>query len=82
MTAFKQFFSGFLKGFKDFGHIITNIVNFILLSIVYFVGIGPTSIVAKISGKHFLDLKKKKTDSYYTKKDIKKEPIENYYRQF
>jgi hypothetical protein len=82
MTAFKQFFSGFLNGFKNFSHIIINIVNFILLSIVYFVGIGPTSVVAKIARKNFLDLKKKKTDSYYTKKDIKKEPIENYYRQF
>ncbi len=77
-----EFFSGVGKGFRGFSNIIVNGVNFILLVPVYFVGIGLTSIIAKIFGKHFLDNKFKSQDSYWIERKISKEPIENYYRQF
>lgn len=51
----KQFF----KGFKDFGHIITNTINFILLTIVYILGIGLTSILSKIFKKNLQIIKEK-----------------------
>ena len=56
----KIFLKGVTRGQREFGESITVIINSVLLSIVYFVGIGFTSIFAKISGKHFLDLKTKK----------------------
>lgn len=40
------------------------IANFILLSLVYFIGVGFTSIVAGISGKSFLFNKNKKQSSF------------------
>ena len=40
------------------------IVNFILLSIVYLVGIGFTSVVARIFGKSFLFGKNKKQNNF------------------
>jgi len=44
--------------FRMIGKIFSMIINFILLSIVYFIGIGLTSIIAKsIFKKHFLDIK-------------------------
>ena len=46
-----SFVKGLKEGFHDFGNGITNIVNFILLSIVYFIGVALTSIIAKIIGK-------------------------------
>jgi len=72
---------GFANGFKGFGQIITNIINFVLLCIVYFIGVGITSIIVKISGKHFLDMKTKKY-SYWVKLNLSKKKFEDYYRQF
>ena len=57
MRKLKQFFNGFKKGMKCFSDNISTVINFLLLSIVYFIGIGLTSITAKIFGKHFLDTK-------------------------
>ena len=81
MKRLKQFFNGFQKGIKSFSDNITSIINFLLLSIVYLIGVGLTSIVAKIFSKHFLDMKKKK-DSYWHNLKLKNKPIEEYYRQF
>ncbi len=79
----KNFFKGFKKGMSDFGQNITIIVNSILLTIVYIIGIGITSIIAKIFKKHFLDTKiSKEKKSYWSELDLKKKPLDNYYRQF
>ena len=53
----KFFFIGFGNGFKEFGSYITNFINFILLSIVYFTVIGLTSIIGKLFRKRFLPIK-------------------------
>ncbi len=82
MKKGKLFFKGFLEGFKKFSHAFATVVNFILLTIVYIVGVGITSLVAKLVGKKFLNLDKKRRPSYWEDKDLKKEPMENYYRQF
>ena len=83
MTILKQFFKGFQKGSKNFGYNISMIINSILLSIVYLIGVGFTSIFAKLLGKHFLDMKlSKKTKTYWLDLNLKKKPIEEYYRQF
>jgi hypothetical protein len=83
MRNSKLFFKGFKKGMKQFSDNISLIINSILLSIVYLLGVGITSIFAKLSGKHFLDLKlSKKKKSYWSSLNLKKKPIENYYRQF
>ncbi len=79
----KLFFKGFKKGMHNFGGTIATIVNSGLLLIVYFIGVGITSIIAKLSGKHFLETKiSKKRDSYWSDLNLKKKPIEEYYRQF
>ena len=77
----QPFFTGFKKGTKGFGHNISTLVNSTLLCIVYLLGAGLTSITAKIIGKHFLDTKIPK-ESYWENLDLKKKPIEEYYRQF
>ena len=76
------FFKGFYKGIKNFGSGVVNITNFILLIPVYFIGIGFSSIFAKITGKSFLDLKKKKQKSYWVDKKNKKPSKEDCYNQF
>ncbi len=77
------FFKGFKKGIKEFGHIINILINTILLTIVYFIGVGSSSIIGSIFRKDFLDIKKQKNaDTYWSDLNLKKEKIERYYRQF
>ena len=61
---------------------ISSIVNFILLALVYFIGIGIVSISMKLFGKHFLELKKKNSKSSWQEHKVEKQPLESYYRTF
>lgn len=77
------FWSGLKKGFTAYSHAISDIINAILLSIVYLVGVGLTSLFAKLIGKHFLDLKvEKKAKTYWEDLRLGKKPLDEYYRQF
>jgi hypothetical protein len=82
MKNFKLFFKGFYKGMKIYGANVTSVTNFILLLPVYFIGVGITSIIAKITGKHFLNLKKSNKKTYWVNKENKKIDIEEYYKQY
>ncbi|MBW2984869.1 hypothetical protein KY361_07140 [Candidatus Woesearchaeota archaeon] len=83
MSKLKDFFKGFKEGMHSFGSNVTAIINSSLLTIVYLIGVGLTSIFAKLFGKHFLDIKlAKKKNSYWSDLDLKKKPIDEYYRQF
>ena len=80
--TFKEFFDEYKKGQKSFGDTIAIIINTILLTLVYAIGVGITSIIARIAGKSFLDLKMdKERKSYWTKLDLNKKK-EDYFRQF
>lgn len=61
---------------------ISNLVNFVLLLVVYFIGIGIVSIPMKLFGKHFLELKKQNRKSSWHEHEVKKQPLEKYYRTF
>ena len=75
------FFNGFLKVFPWFEKLV--MANSFLLFIVYIVGVGLTSVVAKIFGKHFLDKKiDRKSNTYWSDLNIKKKSIKECYRQF
>jgi hypothetical protein len=83
MSTIRDFSLGFKKGIHNFGCNITTIVNSILLTAVYVIGIGLTSLVAKILKKHFLDMKlSEKRETYWADLDLNKESIDEYYRQF
>lgn len=78
----REFFDGFKIGVKTFNQTITAIINTILLTFVYVVGIGIPSIIAKLFGKHFLDIKPSKKDTYWSDLNIKTKPLNEYYKQF
>jgi len=82
MNEVRQFFKGFKQGMKSFGSNIALIVNTILLSLVYVMGVGITSIIAKLIGKRFLETKLSKKSTYWSDLNLKKKHIEEYYRQF
>jgi len=70
------------RGLRVFGGFVSNVVNYILLSIVYALGIGPISIILKIFGKQFLVLKSKNRDSYWVDRNVSKQSVEDYYKMF
>ncbi|MAG47621.1 hypothetical protein CL617_03370 [archaeon] len=78
----KLFLKGFKKGMRDFGENISTVVNSILLSFVYLIGVGVTSFIAKRFNKKFLDFKKEENDSYWSKLNLRKKPLKEYFRQF
>lgn len=67
---------------EPIGLVISNIVNFVLLLVVYFLGIGPVSIIMKLFGKHFLELKKQNKKTNWHEHKVTKQPLESYYRTF
>lgn len=81
MVKVKEKFNEFMKGSKMFGELISAIINLFLLSFVYFVGIGLTSIFAIILGKKFIDDKTSK-ESYWEELNLTTRPFKEYYRQF
>lgn len=76
-----EFIEGLRTGIKRFGEYVSTIINAVLLFIVYIIGVGITSMGAKIFRKHFLD-KEMSNTSYWSTLDVKKEHMERYYRQF
>ncbi len=76
-----SFFRGAKRGFSVFGHNLSLIVNSVLLTPVYFVGVGLTSVFAKLAKKHFLITGKEKK-TYWSELNLKKRPVDEYYRQF
>ena len=67
---------------EHFSKAISNIVNFILLLIVYIIGIGAVSIVMKLLGNHFLDIKKQNRKTNWHDHKLTKQRLEKYYRAF
>jgi hypothetical protein len=83
MKSTKKFFEGFKEGCDLFAGNIRVIINTILISIVYIFGIGITSILAKIAGRHFLDMKlSTKRETYWSELGLKRKPVDEYYKQF
>ena len=77
-----EFFSGFKKGMKHFGNCLTIIINSILLLVVYAIGVGITSLVAKLVRKHFLNTKPTKEKTYWTDLNLNKKAKAEHYKQF
>jgi hypothetical protein len=48
------FAQSFKEGFEIFGESIATLINTVLLTVVYFAGIGMTSILSKLMGKQFI----------------------------
>ena len=82
MNQIKTFAKGFVAGFKSFGLTFSNGVNYVLLSAVYFFGVGFTSLTAKLLRKNFLDMSPAKRKSQWVDRKENTESLEDYYRQF
>jgi hypothetical protein len=61
---------------------VSLLVNLILLTFVYFIGVGLTSFFVKIFRDHFFDIDILKNESYWEKLNLDRESFRDYYRQF
>ncbi len=78
-SILKYFKSLFLR----FGNVMKNVGNLVLLIPVYFLGVGSSSILARIMGRNFLVLKSDDdAQSLWNECDIGGGAREEYYRQF
>ncbi|EDZ60551.1 conserved hypothetical protein [Candidatus Pelagibacter sp. HTCC7211] len=60
-----KFLTPLNKLWSNFGIFLGNFISPIIMAIVFFSIVTPTSIVMKILGKNLLNLKKKKKNSYW-----------------
>ena len=80
LNRIKFIFQRIKRIFKKIHSIVNLIINFVLLSLVYFLGVGFTFLLSRILGKRFFDMGiDKKIGTYWS--DIEEE-TDNYYRQF
>lgn len=83
MNTTRKFLKGFGQGARNFGQNLGAIINTVLLLIVYIIGVGVTSIVAKLFRKRFLETRlSKERKTYWSDLGLGKKQIESYYRQF
>ncbi|MBI2564877.1 hypothetical protein HYV79_02705 [Candidatus Woesearchaeota archaeon] len=71
------------KALKKFSLAVQTVINIILLTVVYFISIGLTSLIAKrIFKKTFLAINKESRDSYWINEQSTTKQKNEYYRLF
>ncbi len=81
--ALKEFFKGIQQGFHTFGKSVNTLVNTVLLSITYILGVGLASLLWKRKKKRGLDLQlDKEKKSYYEDLNLTTPTKKEYLRQF
>ena len=74
---------GFVQGFRDFGRVLSGLVNLIILVPVYLLGVGIPSVLGKLTGKRFLKTGFGRSQkSYWEEYRLGRQKREKYYRQF
>lgn len=68
--------------FKNILHRIGAAQNFILLTIVYFVVVGTVSILSKLAGKDFLNVKFDDAGTFWKTPQKRSDKFEDFLRQF
>ena len=62
-----------------FGILLGNVVGPIVMGIIFFLIVTPTSIIMKLLGKDLLNLKKNNNNSYWIEKGNQKSKMKNQY---
>lgn len=81
LMAFILFLKGIKHGFRQFADMVAFLVNTLLLTVVYVVGVGPTALVARLRGKKFMELETDNKQKSYWEKHMEPK-TEDYFRMF
>ena len=60
-----------------FGILLGNVISPIVMSIIFFLVVTPTSLLMKLFGKDILDIKKNRSKSYWIEKSGPKSKMKN-----
>ena len=83
MENLKLFFNQIKLGFKEFGEVLSFLINTLLLFLVFVLGIGIIAIIAKLLKKKFLDLyPDKNLKSYWVSKVNRNKNLEDSVKPF
>jgi len=63
----------------NFGLLLGNVIAPIVMGIIFFLIVTPTSIIMKLLGKDLLNLKKNNNNSYWIEKNNQKSKMKNQY---
>lgn len=78
-----KIFSFFKKTAEKIGLTMAFVVNSLLLLVVYTIGVGLTSVVAKIVGKRFLEIRpSSEMSSYWNDVVPRKKSFGDHFKQF
>ncbi len=75
MGGIKEFMKGVGEGARSFGELVSGFINTILLAAVFFLVAGPTALVARVTSKSFLPIKR---SSWVVRRGDRR----SFYRQF
>ncbi len=78
----KKFFKEIIDAFKKIFHTIGIVQTFILLTITYFVVVGLVSILSKIARRDFLNIRLKKSQTFWEKPENISDNLEEFLHQF
>jgi hypothetical protein len=76
------FWTGFKRGLKFFLEDMASFNNFLLLTLTYFIGVGISSVLMKISTKSKSKSSKKIVNTYWDDIDIGAKNVDSYFRPF
>ncbi len=83
MRCVWAFSEGFMEGFRGFGENMSALVNSILLSAVYLLGVGMTSLYMRLKGKKFLEMDKgKRGQSHWVELNLGGKGLDDHYKMF
>ena len=69
--------SPFNKLWFKFGIILGNFISPIIMGIIFFIIVTPTSLIMKLLGKNLLNLKRNNKNTYWIKRDKLKSKMKN-----
>lgn len=83
MSTIKHFWRGFREGAGEFGLTVNVLITSALLLVVYLLGVGITSVIAKCAGKRFLQSgSEQPQNTYWSSLSRTIESTDDYYKQF
>lgn len=78
-----SFYRGCKEGLHLFGANLSLLINTLLLSFVYVIGVGLASLLGRRANKGFLDIRiSAKEKTYWQDLRLSKKEMDEYYRQF
>ncbi len=82
MSSVLKFLKTIWEGWKKFAHILGRIQTVILLTVFYFLILGPVALISRLFGKSFLIYRGGNSHTYWIEKPASTRGEEQYFQQY